>query len=903
MMPFARDLHFANHTLERIWSGEYKMEHLAGSSELAVNSAAGLSRLENDSSDGADLTDSRERKDDRSARDRSTSESSATELSTSSITDSSKAPSPEQEREKIREKETREFRSALISRDFKQLNPSQAKLFEKCDPRPQSEIISRRPLQNTCDMDVSNLHKALKQGIVQVTIPGDGKKLGSAGTGFLACHENTCGIVTNEHVIRGGKSAIIASSTTDDRIKEYNYADILYEDKATDIAVLAYDPMRFPYLIPIPISATEAKVNDAVLTIGHSRGEDQLVVSAGRIDEIDYLRDPIAKVISTNQILQGNSGGILANKKGELVGVTTKMFESCGTSPRCTLSISLDPVKTALKKTQAPNLDSFSSKTQTKRAFLDGFNTYQIDKYSPDPSKQYTDITFNPIAQSMPISARIDWKGNVNISYPDRIIVKNANNLTEQIKDTKGTERWHFERDRDGGIVQLSNFDEQGKPVRILKRIGEDKNQGMTGYISNLASGDLKAPGFEAHRPLDKATTYNLYQELDQCTKLPLNKPPMTANIDVTNDGFVRIEQKRNGGPESDLYTPQNKLVSSETTERFNKFHSVGPIEVYDKATKETSIQFKQGNADKSISQVKKIEANETTLSFETADTKHVFIKDGSIRFERGLKDNGYVGYSLTDGSRTGYYSESFKPIIERSGNIWTAQNGHTFNDGTWKVATAKFEQGGTILRFDSIDGTLDCKVSTYNKTISIKSPETTLLIDEGQNSFVVAQTKLYAVLLPGHADSFKAVTDKDGVLLALQGSNLVLKPFPEDVKYRFRTQESGFVSSNKRTDGVESTYRWFPSSNTYQVSWSKHVGLAKEHHYSASINAQGEVTEFTLPGQDTVKLADPKTKEAQPKLKVKYFSSTGVLQVKPDGDQGVKTILATPHELVILKR
>lgn len=147
------------------------------------------------------------------------------------------------------------------------------------------------------------------------------------GSGFLISPDGY--IVTNDHVA-GNATEITVTMTNGDRLK----AELVGSDPFTDIALLKVDGKDLPYLtlgdsegiiigewaiaFGNPFGLFE--INDKpTVTVGviSSRG-----MNLGRIEN-RYYRDMIETDAAING---GNSGGPLANSRGEVIGVNTLIF-------------------------------------------------------------------------------------------------------------------------------------------------------------------------------------------------------------------------------------------------------------------------------------------------------------------------------------------------------------------------------------------------------------------------------------------------------------------------------------------------------------------------------------------------------------------------------------------------
>lgn len=157
--------------------------------------------------------------------------------------------------------------------------------------------------------------------------PGDrnrGRRARGQGSGFVIDAEGV--IVTNNHVIEGASEIII-----DFHDGSKLNAELVGTDAKTDLAVLRVKPEK-----PLPFvklgSSDEARVGDWVMVIGNPFGLNSSV-SVGIISarNRDIQSGPYDNYIQTDAAInQGNSGGPLFDKNGDVIGVNTAIFSPSG---------------------------------------------------------------------------------------------------------------------------------------------------------------------------------------------------------------------------------------------------------------------------------------------------------------------------------------------------------------------------------------------------------------------------------------------------------------------------------------------------------------------------------------------------------------------------------------------
>lgn len=163
------------------------------------------------------------------------------------------------------------------------------------------------------------------------------------GSGFI--WDDQGHVVTNYHVIRGGKRAqvTLADQSTWDAVV-VGYA----EEK--DLAVLKIDAPK-DRIKPIKVgTSTDLRVGQFVYAIGNPFGLDQTlttgVISAVGREITSLARVPIRDVIQTDAAINpGNSGGPLLDSSGRLIGVNTQIYSPSGASAGIGFSIPVDAVR------------------------------------------------------------------------------------------------------------------------------------------------------------------------------------------------------------------------------------------------------------------------------------------------------------------------------------------------------------------------------------------------------------------------------------------------------------------------------------------------------------------------------------------------------------------------------
>ncbi|TML10674.1 MAG: PDZ domain-containing protein, partial [Actinobacteria bacterium] len=172
---------------------------------------------------------------------------------------------------------------------------------------------------------------------------GGGGSSQAQGSGFI--YDTKGDIVTNEHVVDGATSIRVTfwdgSSYT---------GKVVGTDTSTDLAVVHVDAPSSK-LHPLTLaSSSGVHVGDGVVAIGSPFGLEGTVTSGivsalhRQIDAPDNF--PIANAIQTDAAINhGNSGGVLLNLNGDVIGVTAQIESDSGGNDGVGFAIPSDSVR------------------------------------------------------------------------------------------------------------------------------------------------------------------------------------------------------------------------------------------------------------------------------------------------------------------------------------------------------------------------------------------------------------------------------------------------------------------------------------------------------------------------------------------------------------------------------
>jgi S1-C subfamily serine protease len=144
----------------------------------------------------------------------------------------------------------------------------------------------------------------------------------TTGTGFLISNEGI--IVTNYHVVENAKSITIRG--VNGVFNEKSEADVIYSDKANDLALLKLKKSNLNLNTKIPyfFKSNISEVGEAVFVLGYpltATMGDEVKLTDGIISSRSGFQGDISTYQITAPIQPGNSGAPLFDKKGNLIGI------------------------------------------------------------------------------------------------------------------------------------------------------------------------------------------------------------------------------------------------------------------------------------------------------------------------------------------------------------------------------------------------------------------------------------------------------------------------------------------------------------------------------------------------------------------------------------------------------
>ena len=222
----------------------------------------------------------------------------------------------------------------------------------------------------------------VKDSVVMIEVYDREDNLISTGSGFCAYKDNF--IVTNFHVIEGGYSFKVI----DDSNKAYKVNKILIFNKKDDLAILRINGK----LKKLKVNANaKVRVKDSVTAIGSPKGEKNTVSEGivSNIDDKDFIRISVP-------ISHGSSGGVLLNKRYEVIGITNAGYddaENLNFAIRSKLLKRMydnykvdyyDTIKTSNYESCAPNIANYNTQVQLRirnKCGFSGKKDYTVDSF------------------------------------------------------------------------------------------------------------------------------------------------------------------------------------------------------------------------------------------------------------------------------------------------------------------------------------------------------------------------------------------------------------------------------------------------------------------------------------------------------------------------------------------
>lgn len=169
-----------------------------------------------------------------------------------------------------------------------------------------------------------------------------------AGSGFFVSQDGH--VITNLHVVAGGESLRIFTQQGD-----MVDAELVARDVGNDLALLKVDPQGLAITVPLFADIDEIRVGDPVGALGAPFGLPN-TLTVGIVSALDRTRrsgpqtwEPLRAMIQTDAALNpGNSGGMLIDGRGRVVGIPTQIQSSDRTSSGIGFAVSVESLLRSL---------------------------------------------------------------------------------------------------------------------------------------------------------------------------------------------------------------------------------------------------------------------------------------------------------------------------------------------------------------------------------------------------------------------------------------------------------------------------------------------------------------------------------------------------------------------------
>lgn len=191
-----------------------------------------------------------------------------------------------------------------------------------------------------------NIYKRVSPSVVNVAVEGANPFQSGTGSGFV--YDRQGYIITNNHVVAGGRNLIVTFSDG-----TRSPAEVVGTDPDTDLAVLKVDVPELQF-IPVELGDSDhLQVGEQAIAIGNPFGFER-TMTVGVISGLGRVvpqvtggsfQFSIANLIQTDAAVNpGNSGGPLLDVQGRVIGVNSFIFSETGVSSGVGFAIPVNTV-------------------------------------------------------------------------------------------------------------------------------------------------------------------------------------------------------------------------------------------------------------------------------------------------------------------------------------------------------------------------------------------------------------------------------------------------------------------------------------------------------------------------------------------------------------------------------
>ena len=222
-------------------------------------------------------------------------------------------------------------------------------------PTPLVVVLTPTPLPRSVLAEASaaqqvavNVYKRVSPAVVHIAVEGANLLESGTGSGFV--YDQQGYIVTNNHVVVGGRNIIVTFSD-DTRAR----AQVIGTDPDSDLAVVKVDVPE-PLLMPLELGDSDSlQVGEQAIAIGNPFGFER-TITVGVISSLGRVVPQatgfsMANLIQTDAAVNpGNSGGPLLDNQGQVIGVNSFIFSENGVSSGVGFAIPVNTLKRVVPK-------------------------------------------------------------------------------------------------------------------------------------------------------------------------------------------------------------------------------------------------------------------------------------------------------------------------------------------------------------------------------------------------------------------------------------------------------------------------------------------------------------------------------------------------------------------------
>lgn len=219
---------------------------------------------------------------------------------------------------------------------WKQKQPNSGGDVKPASPSPNPRPTSEPKPSNTKEMSGEQIYDRYNDAVFKIVTTPDGEDI-FQGSGFFIDKGGIA--VTNYHVLEGQVIAVLKMPNGDTEVIDVEDAMVTF-NKDKDFAIFTVGYSNKAY---IPLSQHSLRIGERVYAIGCPKGLEN-IISEGLVSQV---YDDIIQ--TTVNIDHGSSGGVLINKYGEAVGITSGTLDATS-SANLNYAWSVDVFRDTLEK-------------------------------------------------------------------------------------------------------------------------------------------------------------------------------------------------------------------------------------------------------------------------------------------------------------------------------------------------------------------------------------------------------------------------------------------------------------------------------------------------------------------------------------------------------------------------